>query len=561
MNATTPAQAAPRAARPTRTTSTGAWADGDRSPLNHNEEFKQADDGLNVRARILETYSREGFASIAPDDLTGRMRWWGLYTQRKQGLDGTHTGGDGLDDEYFMMRIRCDGGALSTEQLRVVAGISTDFARGTADITDRQNIQLHWVRVEDVPQIWERLESVGLGSTQACGDVPRVVLGSPVAGIAADEIIDGTPAVEAIVGQYLGSPEFSNLPRKFKTAVSGSPSLDVAHEINDVSFVGVEHPELGPGFDLWVGGGLSTNPMLAQRLGTFVTLEEVPEVWAGVCGIFRDHGYRRLRNRARLKFLVADWGTERFREVLEQDYLGRALPDGPAPHTPGELRRDHVGVHRHRDGRVWVGVAAIGGRVNGEILATVADAAEAAGSRRIRLTPHQKLLVLDVEPDRAEGLIATLDGLGLPARPSEWRRGVMACTGIEYCKLALTETKGRARWTVEQLEARLPEMDVPISIHLNGCPNSCARTQTADIGLKGMVAKGEEDRVVETYQVHLGGALGAEPALARKTRALKVRADELPDYIERVSRTYLAQRGSGESFAAWARRADEEDIR
>ena len=561
MNATTPAQAAPRVPRPTRTTSTGAWADGDRSPLNHNEEFKQADDGLNVRARILETYSREGFASIAPDDLTGRMRWWGLYTQRKQGLDGTHTGGDGLDDEYFMMRIRCDGGALSTEQLRVVASISSDFARGTADITDRQNIQLHWVRVEDVPQIWERLESVGLGSTQACGDVPRVVLGSPVAGIAADEIIDGTPAVEAIVGQYLGSPEFSNLPRKFKTAVSGSPSLDVAHEINDVSFVGVEHPELGPGFDLWVGGGLSTNPMFAQRLGTFVTLEEVPEVWAGVCGIFRDHGYRRLRNRARLKFLVADWGTERFREVLEQDYLGRALPDGPAPHTPGELRRDHVGVHPQRDGRVWVGVAAIGGRVNGEILATVADAAEAAGSRRIRLTPHQKLLVLDVEPDRAEGLIATLDGLGLPARPSEWRRGVMACTGIEYCKLALTETKGRARWTVEQLEARLPEMDVPISIHLNGCPNSCARTQTADIGLKGMVAKGEEGRVVETYQVHLGGALGAEPALARKTRALKVRADELPDYIERVSRTYLAQRGSGESFAAWARRADEEDIR
>ena len=226
-----------------------------------------------------------------------------------------------------MMRIRSDGGALSTEQLRVVAGISVDFARGTADISDRQNIQLHWIRVEDVPEIWERLESVGLGSTQACGDVPRVVLGSPVAGIAADEVIDGTPAVEAIISQYLGSPEFSNLPRKFKTAVSGSPSLDVAHEINDVSFVGVVHPELGPGFDLWVGGGLSTNPMFAQRLGTFVRLEEVPEVWAGVCGIFRDHGYRRLRNRARLKFLVADWGPERFREVLEQDYLGRALPD------------------------------------------------------------------------------------------------------------------------------------------------------------------------------------------------------------------------------------------
>ncbi|OAB87117.1 sulfite reductase [Janibacter melonis] len=550
-----------RPERPTRTKATGAWADGDRTPLNHNEEFKQADDGLNVRQRILDTYSREGFASIAPDDLTGRMRWWGLYTQRKQGLDGTHTGEDGLDDEYFMMRIRSDGGALSVEQLRAIADISTDFARDTADISDRQNIQLHWIRVEDVPTIWERLEAVGLGSTQACGDVPRVVLGSPVAGIAADEVVDGTPAVEEILSRYLGSPEYSNLPRKFKTAISGSPSLDVAHEINDVSFVGVEHPELGPGFDLWVGGGLSTNPMFSQRLGTFVTLDEVPEVWAGVCGIFRDHGYRRLRNRARLKFLMADWGPERFREVLEQDYLGRALPDGPAPEVPGDLRRDHVGVHEQQDGRVWVGVAPVGGRVSGTTLHAVADAAEAAGSGRVRLTPHQKLLVLDVDPAASDALVATLDGLGLPARPSEWRRGVMACTGIEFCKLALTETKARARWTVEQLEERLPEMDVPFSIHLNGCPNSCARSQVADIGLKGMVAKGEDGEVVELYQVHLGGALGVEPALARKTRALKVRADELPDYVERVARTYLAQREPGESFALWARRADEDDIR
>lgn len=550
-----------RPQRPTRTKATGAWADGDRTPLNHNEEFKQADDGLNVRQRILDTYSREGFASIAPDDLSGRMRWWGLYTQRRQGLDASHTGEDGLDDEYFMMRIRSDGGALTTEQLRVIAGISTDFARGTADISDRQNIQLHWVRVEDVPEIWERLEAVDLGTTQACGDVPRVALGSPVAGIAADEIIDGTPALDEIRRRYLGSPEYSNLPRKFKTAVSGSPSLDVAHEINDVSFVGVEHPELGPGFDLWVGGGLSTNPMFAQRLGAFVTLEEVPDVWAGVCGIFRDHGYRRLRNRARLKFLVADWGPERFRAVLEQDYLGRALPDGPAPASPDALRRDHVGVHPQRDGRVWVGVAAIGGRVSGEILAAVADAAEAAGSGRVRLTPHQKLLVLDVEPDAAEELVTTLDGLGLSARPSEWRRGVMACTGIEYCKLALTETKARARWTVEELERRLPELDVPFSIHVNGCPNSCARSQVADVGLKGMVAQDEDGAIVDMYQVHLGGSLGLEPALARKTRALKVRADELPDYVERITRTYLGQREAGESFASWARRADEEDIR
>ena len=243
--------------RPKRNQATGAWADGDRTPLNPNEVFKQADDGLNVRARIEEVYSKEGFASISAEDLRGRMRWWGLYTQRKPGIDGGKTATlapEELDDEFFMMRIRSDGGALTNEQLRLIAGISTEFARDTADISDRQNIQLHWIRVEDVPEIWRRIEAVGLTSAEACGDTPRVILGSPVAGIAANEIVDGTPAVREILANYIGSPEFSNLPRKFKTAISGSPNLDVAHEVNDVSFVGVVHPEHGPGFDVWVAG-------------------------------------------------------------------------------------------------------------------------------------------------------------------------------------------------------------------------------------------------------------------------------------------------------------------
>ncbi|MGE9807636.1 MULTISPECIES: nitrite/sulfite reductase [unclassified Janibacter] len=550
--------------RPTRTKATGAWADGDRTPLNHNEQFKQEDDALNVRRRIEDVYSKEGFAAITPDDLRGRMRWYGLYTQRAAGIDGGQTATlapEELDAEYFMMRVRSDGGALSLEQLRTIATISTEFARDTADISDRQNIQLHWIRIEDVPEIWRRLEAVGLTTTEACGDCPRVVLGSPVAGIAADEIIDGTPAIEAIVRDHIGSPEFSNLPRKFKTAISGSPSLDVAHEINDISFVGVEHPEHGPGFDVWVGGGLSTNPIFAERLGVWVSLEDVPAVWAGVCGIFRDHGYRRLRNRARLKFLVADWGPEKFRNVLEQEYLGRRLADGPAPATPSAHRRDHVGVHPQNDGNVWVGVTPIAGRVSGTILTAVADAAETAGSGRVRLTAHQKLLVLDVPPAKAPALTRTLADLGLPADPSEWRRGVMACTGIEYCKLALVETKARARTVVAELEQRLPELDVPLSIHVNGCPNACARTQVADIGLKGMVSKADDGTLTEVFQVHLGGALGTEPGLARKTRALKVAAEDLPDYVERVTRHYLDQRTPDESFARWAHRAEEDDLR
>jgi sulfite reductase (ferredoxin) len=560
----TPTRETARPARPTRSTSNGAWADGDRTPLNPNEEFKQADDGLNVRARIEEVYAKEGFASIPGEDLRGRMRWWGLYTQRKPGIDGGKTAyldPAELDDEYFMLRVRSDGGALDGDQLRTVAQISTEFARDTADVTDRQNIQLHWIRVEDVPEIWSRLEAVGLTTAEACGDTPRVILGSPVAGIAADEVVDGTPAVREILAKYIGSPEFSNLPRKFKTAISGSPSLDVAHEVNDVSFVGVVHPEHGPGFDVWVGGGLSTNPMFAQRLGVWVPLEEVPEVWKGVVSIFRDHGYRRLRNRARLKFLMADWGPEKFRDVLQDDYLERVLPDGPAPPAPSAHRRDHVGVHPQRDGRFWVGVAPVAGRVSGTTLYAVAELASRHGSGRVRLTAHQKILVLDVPQKEVAALTAALEQLGLPAAPSEWRRGLMACTGIEFCKLALVETKARAHTVIAEMERRLPDFDVPFSIHINGCPNSCARFQVADVGLKGMVQTDAEGNLVEIFQVHLGGGLGTEPQLARKTRALKVRAEELPEYVERLAGRFLEQREGDESFAHWAHRASEDDLR
>ncbi len=549
--------------RPTRTKDTGQWALGQREPLNANEVFKQADDGLNVRERVETIYAKQGFASIPDEDLRGRLRWWGLYTQRKPGIDGGRTASlplEELDDEYFMLRIRSDGGMLTLDQLRTIADISLRFGRDTADITDRQNIQLHWIRIEDVPEIWRLLESVGLSTTEACGDTPRVVLGSPVAGIAEDEIIDGTPAIEEIVQRYVGDPRFSNLPRKFKTAVSGSPRQDVAHEINDVSFIGVVHPEHGPGFDVWVGGGLSTNPMVAQRLGAWVPLDEVPDVWEGIIGIFRDYGYRRLRNRARLKFLVADWGAQRFREVLEQEYLGRPLLDGPAPGAPTG-RGDHVGIHRQTDGRFYVGAAPTVGRVSGTTLAGIAEAMQAHGTQRLRLTAQQKLVILDVaDPD---GLAGGLEALGLRVRPRQFRRGAMACTGIEFCKLAIVETKARTADLVERLERRFGDGldDTDLSIHVNGCPNSCARFQIADIGFKGSLVPGADGEMVEGFQVHLGGRLGPDAGFGRKLRALKVAADEMPEYVERVLTTYTEQREPGEAFADWVERADEDALR
>ncbi|GAB3118819.1 sulfite reductase SirA [Streptomyces calidiresistens] len=555
--------AAPTRRKAGRHRGEGQWAAGHFTPLNANEQTKKDDDGLNVRTRIETIYAHRGFDSIDGADLRGRMRWWGLYTQRRPGIDGGRTAilePEELDDEYFMLRVRIDGGRLSTEQLRVLAEISEEFARGTADITDRQNLQYHWIRVEDVPEIWRRLEAVGLSTTEACGDTPRVILGSPVAGIAADEIIDGTPAIEEVQRRVVGNKAFSNLPRKFKSAISGSPLLDVAHEINDVSFVGVHHPEHGPGFDVWVGGGLSTNPKIGVRLGAWVPLDEVADVFEGVVSIFRDHGYRRLRTRARLKFLVADWGAEKFRQVLEDDYLGRKLLDGPAPDVPVERWRDHVGVHRQRDGRFYVGFAPRVGRVDGATLGRVADLAEEHGSRRVRTTVEQKMIILDVPEERVESLVAGLEELDLRVTPTPFRRGTMACTGIEFCKLAIVETKGRASSLIDELEKRMPDFEEPVTINVNGCPNSCARIQIADIGLKGQLVTDSEGNQVEGYQVHLGGSLGLEPGFGRKVRGLKVTAEELPDYVERVLRAFSEQREEGERFAQWAARADEKAL-
>jgi sulfite reductase (ferredoxin) len=542
----------------------GQWALGELEPLNPNEKFKHEDDALNVRTRVERIYAKEGFDSIPTEDLHGRLRWWGLYTQRKQGIDGGKTATlepHELEDKYFMLRVRIDGGALTTEQLRVVGQISRDFARDSADLTDRQNIQLHWVGIEDAPEIWTRLEAVGLETTEACGDCPRVILGSPVAGISKDELIDPTWAIEEIKRRYIGNPDFSNLPRKFKTALTGMLTNDVVHEINDISFVGVDHPELGPGFDLWVGGGLSTNPRLAERLGVFVAEHEVPDVWAGVTSLFRDYGYRRMRHKARMKFLLADWGVEKFREVLEQEYLQRALPDGPAPEPSADLG-DHVGVHEQKDGRFYIGVAPMVGRVSGTMLLALADLVEAHGSSRVRLTPHQKLLVLDIEVSRVEPLIEALGGIGLQARPSLFRRHTMACTGIEFCKLAIVETKGVAAKTVAILEERLSDIiraiDVPLTINVNGCPNSCARIQIADIGLKGLLVTDDQGNQVGGFQVHLGGTLGLESGFGRKVRGLKTTVDELPVYVERVVRNFVDDREPGERFATWALRADED---
>ncbi|MCU1690031.1 MAG: sir, partial [Jatrophihabitantaceae bacterium] len=539
-------------------TGQGQWALGYREPLNPNERMKKDNDGLAVKQRIIDIYQHTGFKGIDPQDLRGRMRWYGLYTQRAQGIPGGKTAilePEELEDEFFMLRIRIDGGQLTHEQLRVIGEIARDYGRDVADFTDRQNIQLHWVRIEDVPVIWEKLEAVGLGTDEACGDVPRVMLACPLEGVAKDSIIDAGPMLWEVADRYIGDPEFSNLPRKFKTSISSCSQHCTNHEINDVAFVAVPGPDGEAGFDLWVGGGLSTNPMFAKRLGVFVRPDEVAEVWAAVCAVFRDYGYRRSRAHARLKFLLADWGPVKFREVMETEYLKRALPDGPAP-DKSPANRDHVGFIEQADGRVAIGATSKAGRTSGTDLIALADVAKQYGrvGGRMRTTAQQGIVMLDIDHEDADAVADAMSALGLEPRPSAFHRGTIACTGIEFCKLAIIETKVRAEWIRTELEQRLPGFDTPVTINVNGCTNSCARFKLADIGFKGIVQTSKDGPDVEAFQVHLGGQMGAEMAFGRKFRGLKITADQAPVYAERVLRGYVDRRTAGESFATYVTR-------
>ena len=532
----------------------GQWALGYREPLNPNERTKKDDDGLNVRERIINRYSKTGFSSIAPDDLRGRFRWWGLYTQRLQGARGDV---DEIEDSHFMLRVRLTGGRFTNEQLRVVGQIAERYGRDVADVTDRQNVQLHWIRIEDVPAIWQQLEAVGLSTAEACGDTPRAMLGCPLAGVDRGEILDATRWLVETNDRILGDPAFSNLPRKFKTTISGCAHQCAEHEINDISLIGAHGPNGEPGFDLWVGGGLGPAPKFAQRLGAWVAPEQVSDVWVGVVSTFRDYGYRRSRAQARLKFLMADWGPEHFRDVLESQYLGYRLADGEAP-TPSERsQRDHVGVHEQKDGNLYVGFAPRAGRTSGTQLQRVAELAAHYGSGLVRATTQQKMVILDVRPEGVDELVAALAEHDLQVHAGVFRQGTMACTGNEFCKLALVDTKNRADWLYRELERRLPDFEEPIRINVNGCPNSCARVQVADIGLLGSLVNLPGGEKVEGFQVHLGGHLGAEYRFGRRAKGVRVPADELADYIEGLLRRFLDTRFPDEPFHSWVERADD----
>ena len=506
-------------------------------------------------------FAREGFEAIPPEWLGTYFRWWGIYTQG----DGVGAvggkGGEGKAVPYFMLRIRIPNGILTAAQLRVLADLTERHARGVADLTVRQNVQLHWVRIEDLPTIFSALGDHGLSSLGTCGDVTRNITGCPLAGLDADEIVDASPLVHAATAMVNGSPEFYNLPRKYKVSVTGCRVWCSYPEINDVGLTAVRDGYTGHvGYSLRVGGGLSTQPHLAPRLNAFVRPDQVLAVVKGVSEIFRDSdALRQNREKARLKFLFLDhgWTPDRFLDAL-QARLGFPL-DPAVPETlPEESYRDHVGIHPQKQaGLVYAGLPILRGRLAPDQMRSLAGLAERFGTGELRTTTMQNLVIVNAPRARAGELERAIDRAGFPLDASPFRRGTVACTGSEFCKLALTETKGFARWLVEDLEARLPGFQEHVRINVTGCPNSCGQHWIADIGIEGKKIK-MDGRLVDAYYFCVGGAVGRHQAVARPV-GYRVPASAVPEAVERLLRAYLAERRPDQSFRAFcAARTDEE---
>lgn len=513
---------------------------------NKVERVKRERDGLDCLDELLR-YAREGFSSISEDDLGVRLRWYGLYTQRPQ------------EEGYFMLRVKVPNGTLSVEQLESLGQLSLRYAQNTGDVTTRQDIQFHYVRIEDVPAIFAELERINLSSSGACGDITRNVTGCPLAGIDSAELIDAEPLVESVHRHFLGNREFSNLPRKFKITISGCASYCTGHEINDIGLVALSRPDGEVVFDLWVGGGLGSKERFADRLGAHLRPAEVVEVCHHICAIFRDEGNRQSRSLARLKFLLADWGPTRFREKLEKR-LGRKLMDGEAPVVPVTANRAHIGIHPQKQaGLYYAGVATKRGLLPGAQMIEVAQLARAAGSNRVRLTTTQNLVLLDVPERACDQLADRLATLDLQVTASSFRTGTLACTGKKFCKLALTETKDRASELIEHLERVLPDFTTPLRISVTGCPNSCAHYQVCDIGFVGDFLNTPAGKI-EAYRIYLGGHLGDGYAFGRELDR-KIPAEEIKFYVERLVRHYLDGRSSaGESFQSFISRHTVEEL-
>ena len=513
----------------------------------------------------IRRFAREGFDSIPPEWIGTYFRWWGVYTQGDgAGVTGGQ-GGVGRALQRFMVRIRIPNGIMSSHQLRAIADLTRRYANGIADLTVRQNIQLHWVTIEALPEVLEGLWRVGLNTTGACGDVVRNVTGCPVAGVDADEIIDASPLVLETSQLLAGNAEFYNLPRKFKISIAGCHSWCSYPEINDIGVTAITRTVGGKrevGFSVRVAGGLSAEPYLGARLDAFVQPSQVVPVIKGIAELFRDSEVlREHRERARLKFLFLrhGWTAGRFLDELQQR-IGFRLDPAGEEHPPDDVYRDHVGIHAQKQpGLSYVGAVVLRGRITADQMHSAADLAERYASGELRATTMQNLLVVNVPTINADSLAKELDAIGFQVGGSAFARGAVACSGTEFCKLAITETKSFSRWVVEEMEERLPGFDQHLKLHVTGCPNSCGQHWIADIGIEGKKIK-VGGNLVDAYYFCLGGALGLHQSTARPV-GYRCLATEVPDALERLLGRYLADREPSENLRSFFARHSDTHLR
>jgi ferredoxin-nitrite reductase len=531
------------------------------------ENWKDELYGNEIRDKLFE-FADKGWDAIPEDEHDAwfeRFKWWGLYHQRKG------------QESYFMMRIGTPNGVLEPGQLEVVGEIAKEYATGPVDNpefgdaycdwTTRQSIQLHWIKLEDVPEIFETLEANGLSTQQACGDSWRNIVGCPVAGKDTHEHIDAWPIAEDLHETFKGNDDYANLPRKWKVSVTGCDEGCGQGDINDLAFEPAEKDgELG--FNVRVGGGLSRKePRFARDIDVWVPPEQAADVAHGMSALFREYGDREDRFNARIKFLVDEWGTEKMRRVLQEEFVDFELPTAgddmreEYTYNAGDGQHgDHVGVHEQPDGNYYVGLDVLVGRMGAEDALELAALADDYGSGEVRLTQRQNVIVTDVDADRLDAFLDEQLLEEYSPNPHPFMRGSIACTGTEFCSLSIVETKNRqvryARWLKENVP--VPDGVEDFHIHLSGCTASCAQPQIADISLRGMKTR-KDGEPVEALDVGLGGGLGENPHFADWVE-MRVPADEVPGYIENLLAAFETKREDEQSFREFVAAHDEEQL-
>ncbi|HKS80396.1 MAG TPA: precorrin-3B synthase [Candidatus Acidoferrales bacterium] len=513
----------------------------------------------------IRSFAHQGRASVLPEWANLYFKWWGIYTQG----DGVGAvggkGGEGKASEYFMMRVALTNGLVRSNQLRAIAALAERHARGTVDITVRQNLQLHWLTIDAIPEAIETLDAIGLSPKGACGDVVRNVTGCPLSGVSADELYDAAPLALQVANELRANPDFYNLPRKFKISITGCSQWCTHPEINDIGLTAVvrhAHGKREIGFSVRVGGGLAAEPHLAVRLDAFVRPEQVVAVVRAITEIFRDSEIlRENRKRARMKYLFTHfgWTPQSFLQELHAR-LGFTLDPAARENPPNDVFRDHVGIHAQKQPDLfYIGASVLRGRITPAQLRVAADLAERFGTGELRTTATQNLLLINIPRASVEFVANELDAAGLRVSASPFWRGAISCTGTEFCKLAITETKGFTRWLVEEMEDRVPGFDQQLKVHITGCPNSCGQHWISDIGLEGKkIKRGSE--MIDAYYFCVGGALGAHQRLSRPI-GYRCPAADVPDALERLLRAYILNRFDKENLRAYFSRFSDDELR